>query len=364
MAHTPFQFPIGYIDPALSAANIAVWMGLTVTVEAWVLSVFGWVWLVVQDVWFPSMLCSYVYYSFLVLSSWNLVLSSLSIEARGPRVAYFNTVLALSIFAGCCLADTVSTYTFGGEEYVPPMNTTGCCSNCNIARANQILFFMDSPMYLVQAGVLSGYLLVQLLLAGAQMLDLEYRSVWGGAGWSIILGVLMASRCIIVFDGSTLTLVPDSVFYLLIFSQPLLTLSVVYWLFLITFVVLMICEGFPQMDILALRVVRCIQFGVVTGFCIVSGVVFGVRGMLTVPFFLYLCIMMFSSAFAVLEAFLGSLPLDEQGVGRSMAVSSSRGPPPAVTTVPDNNSYPQGGSQRSRHYIPVSVQMPTGKKGV
>ena len=332
-------------------------MGLTLVVESCVLSIFGWVWLAVQNIWLPSLLCSYAYYSFLILSTFNLALSALLTDARGPRVAYFNTVLALTIFLVSCTADTIPSYTFGGEEFRPPTKTTGCCANCDIARANQVLFFMDSPLYLVQAGILSGYLVVQLFLAGGQMLDLDYRSVWGGAGWSSILAVMMASRFIIMFDGSTMTLVPESVFYVLLFSQPLMTISVVYWLFLTALLILMVVEGMPQITIMALRIVRSVQLGVIAGFSVVSGVVFGMRGMLTVPLFLTLCVLTLSSLFALLEAFLGRPASDEQTVGRNQSVSRSSG-----HLAPASSSVHV--AQRSRAHIPVSVQMSVGKKGV
>ena len=361
-------------------------MGLMFTVEAWILSIFGWIWLTVQNIWMPSLLSSYVYYAFLLLSTWHLIISSIFVDARQPSVAYFNSVLGICLFSASCITDTITTYTFGGKEYQPAQDTSGCCANCNIAKANQILFFGDTPLYLAQAGILTGYLLIHLILAGAQVLDTtpsqasmnsQYppsRTVWSGTSWGIMLGALLASRFVIMFDGSTVTLVPDSVFYLLLFSQPLLTLSIIYWLFMEAFFVLMVLEGIPQLTLTAFRIVRSVTFGITMGFAIVSGIIFGLRGMLTVPLFLTLCLLVISSVIGMVEAFLGRLPETTGGnmMGYSRrVVSTTRGQTPfqqrssAAVPSQSTSSVSSSSHRMSRHYIPVPIQMPTpGKKAL
>jgi hypothetical protein len=256
------------------------------------------------------------------------------------------------VFVVSCVVDTFTTSTLGGEQFKPPADTTGCCSNCNIAKANQILFFIDSPLYMVQAGLLCGYLLVHLLLAGAQVLDSgqETRSIWMGTGWGVTLGIMLSARFIVMFDGSAMTLVPDSVIYLLLFSQPLVTLGVVYWLFLQAFMAIMIAEGVPQLNILGIKIVRSVAFGVTVAFVIVSGVVLGLRGMLTLPLACTLLVLVLCSAFGVVEAYMGKIPeLAPTTVRRIL-------PPAPPTAMPNQRT--------SRNYIQVPVQMVAGKKGV
>ena len=323
-------------------------MGLVLMVEAWTLSIFGWAWLTVQDLWLPSLLCSHVYYGFLLLTTSNLLVSSLAPDARQPGVAYFNTVLGLCIFYGCCIADSFTTPALGGEQFKPPVSKPDdCCANCNIARANQVLFFTDSPMYMAQAGVVAGYLLVHLLIAGGQQLDPAHRTVWSGSSWTATLGLMLAARFTIVFDGSTMKLIPDSVFYLLLFSQPLVTLSIVFWLFLVAFIALAGCEGIPKINLLGLRIIRSISFGITAAFVVTSGVVFGLRGMLTMPLLFALLVLFFGSLWGVVEAFL-----------------ARAGPVPAAGQQPAGTSNNRGmqAPQRPRTYIPVPVQMPGGKK--
>jgi hypothetical protein len=326
-------------------------MGLVLTVEAWTLSVFGWAWLTFQDLWLPSLLCSHVYYGFLLLTTLNLMVSSLAPDARQSGVAYFNTVFGHCVFYGCCIADSFTTPTLGGEQFRPPVSGPGaCCANCNIARANQVLFFTDSPLYMGQAGVLAGYLLVHLLVAGGQQLDPTHRTVWSGTSWSATLGMLLAARFIIVFDGSTMKLIPDSVFYLLLFSQPLVTLSLVFWLFFVAFIALVGCEGVPKINLLGLRIIRSIGFGITAAFVVTSGIVFVLRGMLTMPLLFALVVLFLGALGGVLEAFLAK-------TGTSLAAAAPQ--QAAGTTTSGRGALP---SQRPRTYIPVPVQMPGGKK--
>jgi hypothetical protein len=321
-------------------------MGLILTVEAWILSIFGWAWLAVQDIWMPSLLCSQVYYGFLLLASCNLLLSALAVDSSHVKVAYFNTVLGVSLFYISCIADSFDTLTLGGEQFTPPTPPTGCCANCNIAHSNRVLFFMESPLYMVQAGLTLGYILIQLLLAGGQMFDANTRSVWSGAACGPTLGLLLTIRFIIMFDDSTLVLVPASVVYLLLFSQPLIGLSVVFWLFFYAFFVLLIFEGIPQLTLFGFRVVRSVAVGLSAAFVVISGIVFGLRGMLTLPLFLVLLVFLGISVVGVLEAYLGELPYKPPTL-----VSITGEPPPALP------------AQRPRTLIPIPILL-GAKKGV
>jgi hypothetical protein len=236
---------------------------------------------------------------------------------------------------------------------------------------------MDSRLYLVQAGVVMGYTIIQLLLAGGSMLDPLYdsavssftRSVWCGFGWTTPLGGMMAMRFYVMFDGSVMTLIPESVFYLLLFSQPLLTLSLVYWFFMVVFVILMICDGFPQLDITGIRIVRSVSFGVALGFAVMTGVVFGMRGMLTLPLFVTLVIFVCGSGAGMVEPFLYSLSAKNEGGEingylRRGSVARARPASMANTEATRPHGSSSDATQRmTKHYIPLAVQMPSGGVG-
>ena len=123
----------------------------------------------------------------------------------------------------------------------------------------------------------------------------------------------------------------------------------VYWLFLYAFLIIMMCEGFPQLNQFGIRIVRPVALGVTVAFVITSSVVLGMRGMLTLPLFLTLMVLVLSSAFGVVEAYLGKIPQAPTS-GRRIAASL----PPQSTLNP----------RQTRTYIPVPVQMVAGKKGV
>lgn len=284
---------------------------MVLTVEAWVVALFGWGWLTVQDMWRPTLLSAHVYYGFLLLTTSTLLLTLIMPDARQTRVAYFNTVLGLVIFYGCCIGDTIPGLgePIGGPPAlrIPRPKGSPCCSNCDIALANRTLFFMDSPLFVVQAGLLVGYLIVQFLIAGFQVLDEGHRTVWCGTGWTHVLGAMLAARCVVVFDGSTLAIVPDAVYDIMFFLRPFSTIvlpSLLYQVFALAFLGFSVVEGAPTLDPLGFRIVRSVAMGVSAGFAVLTGLVFGLLGMLTPPLLLALCVLVVGAVVGMLEAFL------------------------------------------------------------
>lgn len=372
----------GYIRVYTPTARVCP-MPLVMVVEAWILSVIGWAWFALQEPWFPSPLSAFVFYGFLVLTTSHLLLASLFAEERGPRVAYFNMVVAITIFCGGCIADTFQTSSFGVAPDQPLADnvTRVCCVNCDMPRYHRALFFSGSSIFMVSGGILIGYLLVHLLLAGGQMLAASPRTVWGGGGWSLALAFLLACRFIVLFDMSTsfvmdqlagvrTVVIPDMVFYLLIFSQPLLSLATLYWLVMIIFLVLMMCEGIPTMGLLGIRIIRSVEFGLVLGFAVFSSVELWEGGMLTLPLLISLLIMLAGSAVAMLEAYLGVTPVNAERLGM-LGDHASFTKRPVSATPPFTAQRPgavwESGAQRmQRDYIPIPIQgqMSRGKKGV
>jgi hypothetical protein len=341
---------------------------MILVVEAWILSIAGWAWFTVQEAWLPSPLAAFVFYGLLVLTTSHLILAALFAEERGPRVAYFNVVLALTLFCLGCIADTFHTRTFGTTPAQPPRDnvTRVCCVNCDMPRYHRALFFAGTPLFLMPAGILVGYLFIHLILAGGQMLAGSPRSVWGGGGWGQTLGILLACRLIVLFDmsdsvqsdGVQTTMVPDMVFYLLVFSQPLLSLSVLYWLAVVVILVLLLSEGIPTIGLVGVKVVRSVQFVLVLAFGVLSSVELWEGGMLTLPLMATMGLMTVASGGGMLEAYLGVTPLDaerELGLYARRPPLSSSPPPPFVASP----SRPD-----ARGVIPIPVQMQRGKKAV
>lgn len=363
------------MPPAARSCAHGIRMSMVLVMEAWVVSLFGWVWLTVQDIWMPSFLASFVFYVFLLLTTWHLLVCSMMPDAHAPRTAYFNTVLALFLFCCSCIADTFRTSAFGTPPKPAANVSWACCTNCDFPRYNRALFFSDTPLYLVEAGILLGYLKVHLLMAGAQMLE-SSRSVWVGGAWSVAFGLLLACRFVVLFNVNTNNMIPNTVHYLLIFSQPLLSLSTLYWLFLCVFLVLLICDGIPTMGITGVRVVRSVIFGVVASFAIITVSELWDGGMLTPPLLLTLGILLFGSGICMLEAYVGQMP--PPPVAGHDALSYYPYTPRRITTggvqvhardsvavpVYGGGAPPTSVMQRlTREIIPVPIQMQPGKKG-
>jgi hypothetical protein len=313
-------------------------MSLVLAAESWILAILGFAWLSVQEMMGWSLLSAYVVYGLLLMTTCHLLLTAVYPDSRQFKRAFFAFVLIMTLFSVSCVMDTIyGTPVWGGR-----LNSTtveGCCSNCDNARSNKILFFMDSPLYLAQAGVMLGYLVVHLLLAGAPMLDPQNRTLWPGPAFGTALAALLAARLFIVFDGSTLTIAPSSSIYLLIFSMPLVSLSFIYFSMMVTLMVLMATEGLSGLSRTGVKVIRCLALSVILLFVAVSVQVLHGRYMLTPGMLLGLLCTVPPAIFGVVEAFVAREQAESEVLSRRAGT-------------------------RAKYYIPVPIQMEGGKKGV
>jgi hypothetical protein len=202
------------------------------------------------------------------------------------------------------------------------------------------------------------------------------RSVWAGGAWSQTLAILLACRFIVLFDmsgsvqqarGMQTLVVPDMVFYLLVFSQPLLSLSFLYWLGMLVFLVLLLSEGIPTMGLVGIKIVRSVQFGLILGFTVLSSVELWEGGMLTVPLLSTMGVTVTASGVAMLEAYLGMTPRDAERAGfLGGEIGGYARRPPVSTPLPRPHAPfgPPLPRQDMRGVIPVPVQMQRGKKAV
>ena len=346
---------------------------MVLVTEAWVVSIFGWAWLTVQDLWMPSLLASFVFYGFLLITTCHLVVCAFAPDNHAPRVAYFNMVVAITLFCASSVADTFHLGALGSTPPPQPTKPWYCCTNCDFPRHNRALFFSDTPLYLAEAGVIGGYLIVHLIMAGAQMLaDPASRSIWGGGGWSMAFTMLLACRFVVLFNSNTSHMIPATVFYLLVFSQPLLSMSTLYWLCMCVLMVLLLCDGIPTLNITGVRVVRSVSFGIVSVFVGLSAVELWLSGTLTPPLMVSLSIAWAGNGLALVEAFLaqarpwppssdtsGYYPYNARPIPAPRGLIHSRD-----SVAVRVNSVPPPVQRLTRDVIPVPIQMQPGKKGV
>jgi hypothetical protein len=125
---------------------------LVYAVEAWLLSIMGWAYLTLQEMWAWSLLSAHVFYGFIWLSTCNVIATGARPDGAGPRSAYFATVLAFALHSACCIFDTLVAPQVGPVAFESPFNRTAC----TLAKSQQLLYFSDSPFYLAQAGVTLG----------------------------------------------------------------------------------------------------------------------------------------------------------------------------------------------------------------
>jgi hypothetical protein len=336
-------------------------MGLIHSGEAWIVSILGWVWLTIQEVWGFNLLSAVVFYGMLLLSTCNLALQAFLPNSRAPRAAYFGTVLAFSISTFANILDTIPTNpAFGFESFRAPGNNTGC----SYSKIQQAFLFNSSPVYLVPAGTIMGFLIIHLMIAGANMLDADNRSVWSGPSWGLALTAFMSFRFFTVFEGSLKASLENQVFYYVqLFSEPVMELSA---LFLLTFEAALFLSGIEGVYLPQLgqrKFTRFFSMGFVALFSIGSCVTLAARGMLTVPTLIALLA-------PLLPAVVGTIEAARQQPGEITMDAPSAPPKEQVmaSSMSGRSVYNRPMSQAAkanRYYIPVPVEMIAEKnKGI
>ena len=338
-------------------------MGLVHSGEAWVVAILGWVWLTLQEMWGFNLLSAHVFYGFLFLTTCNLGLHAFLPENAGSRPAYFGVVLAFSISTLVSILDTMPVPTIGTKTFEAPGNRT----ECTLSKLHQIFLFSNTPVYLAPAGAILGYLVVQLLLAGAVMLDTDTRSVWPGPAWGLALTALLSFRLFVLFDGSAKGVAGTDVFYYVqLFSEPVWELSALFLLAFEGALVLLGLEGAPLPKLGQRKFVRYFVMGFVPIFAGGACIALALRGMLTVPTAL-------SLAVTILPAIMGTIEAAQAKLVTTPYITDAPSAPPlpmdqAASLASGRSVYNRPmsqGSRSNRYYIPVPVEMVGEKnKGV
>ena len=323
-------------------------MSLLYASESWILSILGWVWLTIQDMGGASLLSSLVFYGMLLISTCNLLFAGFCPDVKGPKPAYFSVVVVLTLYGASCAFDGIETGSIGSTPFEP---MSGNVTGCSLAKMNRAFYFTSSSMYFLQAGVLVGYLLIHLLIAGAGMLDEGSKGVWPGPAWGVALIALAAYRFYVVFDGSAkgASLRPHGFYYFQLFSEPIWTLSSIFLLSFEGALILMALEGAPLPQLSQAKFVRFFVMGFSAIFFLGGSIVLAGKGMLTPPSFLILAM---------------SLPPAIAGTIEAVQARPLVYTPPVPSAPPEHllarsiyNRVSGSGGRQHKNYIPVPVEM-------
>lgn len=311
--------------------------------ESWILALLGWAWLSVQDMLAPSLLGAFVFYSLMLLSTLNVAASGFAPEGVGPRAAYFGTVLALTLHTVCCVLDTLPMPRVGWQAFASPFGA----ETCSLARSTQLFYFSDTGLFLVQAGALLGYLVVQLVLAGAALLDSDHGSLWPGPSVGCGLGVLLCSRFISVFDGMAKGTAGGSG-YLEIFTLPVVEYTFLLYTLMYLMAVLAALDGMLFPGLAWRKSVRFVAMAFVPlGAAFIAYALLS-KGMLTPCLAVLLGLMILSAVVGTVEAALQYVPPPPAWF---------RGPPVAgPPAFPGQLRQPRQ-LRELRHVIPSPVEM-------
>jgi hypothetical protein len=284
-----------------------------------------------------TLMGSFVYYGMVFVSTCHIVLVALFCNERAVHSAYFGLVLVLSIVSTVCIFDTLEVPALGSARFeLSVVNGT----YCSLAHVNRGFFFTGSPLFLVQGGVILGYMVVHLFIAAAGLGGGDDTvSLWIGPAWGLALVVFTSFRFFIAFD-TTLRDAQSSFRYIHLFSQPILELKTVFLVGFEVGMILLALEGFPLPKLGQRKFVRFFSLGFTLLFVIGAGVALSFRGMLTVPTLASLLLTCLPALAGAFEA--NSVPI---------AV-------PVVKTHPNTRSvYNRPDARSLRQCIPVPVEM-------
>lgn len=343
-------------------------MGLVHSGEAWILSILGWVWLTVQEIWGFNLLSTVVFYGMLLLSTCNLALQAFLPNSKAPRAAYFGTVLAFTINTLASILDTIPTNPAFGFE---PFRTPGNITECSYAKIQQAFLFNSSPVYLVPAGTILGYLTIHLMVAGANAVDADNRSVWPGPVWGLALSALLSFRFFTIFEGSVKgSLETQAFFYARLFSEPVVELSALFFLGFETALFLAGIEGVYLPQLGQRKFVRFFSMGFAAMFSAISCLVLASRGMLTAPTLITLLVPLLPAVVGTVEAVRQQPASEYAGDAAGAAAAAAALPVEQVlaSSMSGRSVYNRPMSQSAkanRYYIPVPVEMIAEKnKGI
>ena len=350
------------MENTLLSASI---MALSSAVQAWIIAILGWVWLTLLELGGVSLLAAHAFLGMLWLSTCNLLLIAFLPESRAPPAGYFGAVLAFSLSILFCILDTFESTSLGERRFSPPASNPANLTmswqsnkpvNCTLARMHQVFYFSGSSMYLVYAGSVLGYLIVQLLVAASHMLDSDRRSsLWPGPAWGMALLTLLAFRGLVTFDGSASggLEVDKQFFYFKLFSEPILLLSVAFGATFCVGVLMLVLEGLYMQNLTQRKFVRFFALGFTLLFFFASSLAFFDKGMLTTPLFIVLSL-------TIPPAVIGAVQATKaKALPSSVHTPTHHHPPPSSKTTARSvyNRVAPSNGRLIRHLIPVPVEM-------
>lgn len=284
-------------------ANGARMATMVYAVESWILALMSWAWLSFQEMWAFSLLSSHAFYGLMWLSTCNIIASGIAPESVGPRSAYFAAVLGFTLHCACCILDTLGMPSLGTEFKSPVTNST----TCTLAKSNQLYFFSDTQLFLAQAGATLAYLILQLVVSGAALLDSDLRTLWPGPAWGCGLGVLLCGRFISTFDGMAKGVGAQAKF-LEIFTLPVVEYTFLFYSWMYLLGIMAALEGMLFPGLAWRKSVRYVTFTATFLFVGFAAYVLLSKGLLTPPLLALHILLVLVSSMGLAEAVLAKRP--------------------------------------------------------
>lgn len=230
-------------------------MTVIYAVEAWISAILGCAWLSLSESLGFSLLSSHVFLSMLGLSTFNVILVGIKPASKSPRSAYFAAVVVLLLYASSCVSDTMYAPQLGSNAFASPIPG----SKCTLAKTQQLFYFSQTQLFVLQGAGVLGYLLVQLIFAGAGLMDADNQSLWPGAAWGLGLLMLTCCRVFYMFDGSAKGM-DDRSRYVQLFSLPVAEIATISAVLMYVTGFFLGLEGVPFDNLASRKALRYVSF--------------------------------------------------------------------------------------------------------
>jgi hypothetical protein len=180
-------------------------------------------------------------------------------------------------------------------------------TTCTLAKSNQLYFFSDTQLFLAQAGATLAYLILQLVVSGAALLDSDLRTLWPGPAWGCGLGVLLCGRFISTFDGMAKGVGAQAKF-LEIFTLPVVEYTFLFYSWMYLLGIMAALEGMLFPGLAWRKSVRYVTFTATFLFVGFAAYVLLSKGLLTPPLLTLHILLVLVSSMGLAEAVLAKRP--------------------------------------------------------
>lgn len=159
------------------------------SIEAWIMSCVGLMWLAVRTIYDNrSFLEEYLLYSQVILATLNMIVVSIQVDKRDACRSYFIINLVHWLLGAYCSLDSLHSFQFRHDYIIHNQTLTqSCCPNADMVQWNRKIFFAGLQVFLVPMAVTQSLQTIHLIIAAGALSNTQH-TLWPGVtlGYAIL----------------------------------------------------------------------------------------------------------------------------------------------------------------------------------